>query len=372
VTDKQLPDEILSDVPNPLEATKGAMPQAKPPAILRGWKKLGELEGALETEPKPRAWLLLQQGGNGIVPLGKVGLFAAAGGVGKTMACLQLALAVATGKKWLGAFSVAPEGVGRVLLALGEEDEDEVVRRVFYCARAMQLTDEEKRLACERIVVLPLAGTHVSLTAGIDENEVETPAAKQLLGKLEADAGEDGWRLIVLDPLARFAGPDAEKDNAAATRFVETVERFCAVKGRPTVLVVHHSAQHARVGDASHADANADASQMARGATGLTDGGRFVLTLQNERTTIGMPQLERLAILRAPKTNLSPPLDDEVMLRREGRNMGALIALDSADKSRVLEDRKKRREPKNAADKPKPKADKPKPNLSGYGPQGTT
>lgn|GEM_PF-2824382 len=351
MTDKQLDDEELVVIPKPAEPAKTG--------ILAAWKRLV----LADAEPPPRRWLLRQRNGNGIVPLGKVGLFAAAGGVGKTMASLQLALAVATGKDWLGEFKVPAEGQGRVLLALGEEDEEEVSRRMFYCARAMGLTPEERRLACERIVVLPLAGMHVSLTGALDAEKIETAEAESLLAQLRTEAGEEGWRLVVLDPLARFAGPDAEKDNAAATRFVETVERFCSVPGNPTVLVVHHSAQHARGGDASQADPNADASQMARGATGLTDGARFVLTLQNERTTIGEPELERLAILRAPKTNLSPPLVDEVMLRRHAANMGALIALDEPDRGRVLDDRKKRasksEQPSSVAKKRASKGGKP-------------
>lgn len=346
MNNRQLPDELVVDIPKPAEAPKDV------PAIVRVWKRLGDLEGALDREPPPRPWLLTQRNGDGLVPLGKVGVFAAAGGVGKTMACLQLALAVATGRDWLGAFRVPPEGAGRVLLALGEEDEEEVTRRFFFCARAMKLTDEDKRLARERIVVLPLAGTHVSLTGALDDEKVETDASEALIGKLRAEAGEEGWRLVVLDPLARFAGPDAEKDNSAATRFVETVERLCSVPGRPTVLVVHHSAQHARGTDASQSDPNADASLHARGATGLTDGARFVMILQNERTTIGEQQLDRLAILRAPKTNLSPPLDDEVMLRRDLANMGALIALDKADMARVRDDREKRKSKGKPATKP--------------------
>ena len=62
------------------------------------------------TPPPPRRWLLRdarKENRDGVLPLGKVGLLAAAGGVGKTTANTQLTLAVASGTTWLGAFEVA-------------------------------------------------------------------------------------------------------------------------------------------------------------------------------------------------------------------------------------------------------------------------
>ncbi len=365
MTPKPIP--IMADA----EAVACAAPDAPP--ILQNWTRLADLGDDLFTAvPPERQWLLrrLDKGGKherGVVPLGKVGIFAAAGGVGKTMASLQLALSVATGKPWLGehGFTVPAKCQGRVLLALGEEEIDEVRRRLFHAAQAMSLTEKDQLLARERVVVLPLAGKHVALTRAPNADGVETDAAKALRDKLHHEAGDEGWRLVVLDPLARFAGPEAEKDNAAATRFIETIEQFCQVKGNPTVLVVHHSAQHARGGDPSKADPNRDASQLARGATGITDGARFVLTLENERTTINDLRLERIAILKAPKTNLSPPLDGDVLLGRNPNNMGALFALDFGDTTRVKESRDEatRDRAQNRKKNKKPSDDEPEPEV---------
>ena len=89
-----------------------------------------------ETAPPARRWLLRDaRTGNreGVFPLGKVGLLAAAGGAGKTTAVVQLSVAVATQTTWLGAFEI-PEA-GKVLLALGEEDGQEAHRRIHRAAR---------------------------------------------------------------------------------------------------------------------------------------------------------------------------------------------------------------------------------------------
>jgi RecA-family ATPase len=310
----------------------GAAAESHP--IVRQWKALGELGTVFDEKPPRRRWLL-RRAEDGVFPLGKLGILAAAGGVGKTMACVQLALAVATGRKWLEAFDMAPEGIGRVLLALGEEDEEEVRRRMYNAARAMSLGERERRDALERIVVLPLAGCHVALTQNDDSaGSIDTEAANVLRRKMDE---ESDWRLVVLDPLSRFAGPDAETNNAAATRFIETAESLCKVPGAPAVLVVHHSAQHARAGDLRRAGEPRDASLVARGATGITDGARWVASLDSLHTGLEEEQLAHLGVLTIVKNNYAPMMHDPILLRRLRDHGGALRALDAYDIQRVKE-----------------------------------
>ena len=342
------PQKIDDEIESTPEATTTPT-EAKAHPILAAWSKLGDLGPVFAEALPPRRWLL-KRDGNGVLPLGKLGIFAAAGGAGKTMACIQLALAVATGRQWLGAFDVPVEGVGHVLLALGEEDAEEVRRRMYHAAKAMKLTDGEKAKALESIVVIPLAGTHVALTQSEGKgDDVETGAAKALRERMTS--GGDGWRLVIFDPLARFAGADAEKDNAAATRFIETAESFCKLPGSPSVLIVHHSAQHARGGDSSKAEANRDASQVARGATAITDGARWVASLTTEYTTIGEPQLERLAAFQVIKSNYAAPMRESLMLRYQFDHGGALVALDVDDNNKLKADREQRSQPAKAAKK---------------------
>lgn len=317
---------------DPADGPMVVMSAPPPPhPIVQHWKELGELGDVFGKAPRPRRWLLRD-----VLPLGKLGVLAAAGGVGKTMAIVQLSLSVATGKDWLGTFTVPTESTGRVLLALGEEDEEEVHRRLYNAARAMSLSAEEKELALKRIVVLPLAGTHVALTHGTNAGDIETDAHKALLQKMQSHA--DDWRLVVFDPLARFAGPDAEKDNAAATRFVETAESFCKAPGTPTVLLIHHSAQHARGESGAAGD---DASHAARGATGLTDGSRWVASLRDRKVPCDdadiRRRLGRLAELRIHKNNYAKRIDDAILLRRCDEHGGALVALDDADRALIAE-----------------------------------
>lgn len=247
----------------------------------------------LARAPQPRDWLL-KQGAEGLFPAGKCGLLVAPGGVGKTMALAQLALAIASGFDWLGrdggrqGYSVPKRG--KVLLVLGEEDREEAHRRLYAAAQNRQafafadaaeleheaFAEERRAEAAARITLLTLAGMPCSFISRADRyNEPTTSSFLDAFrAKLEREAGEEGWRAIIIDPLSRFAGLDAETDNACATRFVQAIEKLATVKGHPGIVVSHHTAKVAR----SDKDFGADAA-AARGSSALVDGFRWVANL---------------------------------------------------------------------------------------------
>lgn len=227
------------------------------------WRTLAEAGVTFADPPPRRAWLLTIDG-EGALPLGKCGVLAAGGGTGKTMALVQLALAVATGRPWLDRFQVARPG--RVLLALAEEDLEEVTRRLYRAACAMDLDRAQRAEAAARIVALPLAGTPCALTLKDKQgNTNEAPA----LAALRERMSESEWSLVLLDPLSRWAGDDTEIDNAAATRFVQAVETLVSAPGSPAVLVAHHSSKSSAASGAANV----------RGASGIVDGFRWAATM---------------------------------------------------------------------------------------------
>src|SRR5690606_14405710 len=100
----------------------------------------------LTDEPPPQRWLLMrwyQRRDHGVFPRGRTGLLTATGGVGKTYALIQLALAVAGGGFWLDTFRATE--AGHVCLALAEEDADEARRRLWRAANALELSTEQRR-----------------------------------------------------------------------------------------------------------------------------------------------------------------------------------------------------------------------------------
>lgn len=271
------------------------------PSVLDGpWQTLAERGVDIAAHPPNRRWLL-KVDGEGALPMGKAGVLAAGGGTGKTMVLVQLALAVASGKFWLDTFRVTSPG--NVLIALGEEDAEEVHRRFHRAGAAMGLSNEEARQATERIVALPLAGLPVALTAKDAHGNTTTTATLETMRKR---LGEREWSLVILDPFARFAGDDAEIDNAAATRFVQAVESLTKSPGNPTVLVAHHSSQASLK----------DGDPNVRGATAIVDGFRWATTMiacegmHNETKVRGVK-------LHLRKTNYTKPWPDKYLVWSE-------------------------------------------------------
>lgn len=292
------------------------------------WKAL-EPE-ALIQPPPPRTWLLRhptrgwsfapEGTGDGLLPLGKAGVLAAAGGVGKTTALVQLAVSVATGRKWLSHFDVAEDARGgQVLLALAEEDGEECQRRLYNVCNALRLTDVERTLLVRQLQILPLAGKPVGLLKYQADGRAfdETADLRRLRALLERDANQNprsAWKLIVLDPLARWAGVAVESDNDAATRFVQVVESLTTVPGNPTVLLAHHSSKNAR--RAGEADS--------RGVSGIVDALRWEGQLVAEKGG-GVT-------FRQSKSNYSIPMHEPLALVSEDAVLRATTSADDAAK----------------------------------------
>lgn len=290
----------------------------------------------LDKAPPPRDWLLTRpksecdREAEGFFPCGKVGILAAAGGTGKTMALIQLALAVATGEKWLGHYSTPKPG--RVLLALGEEDAEEMRRRIHQAVTALNMTPQAKAHAMARIDVLPLAGEAVAFvnkdpkTGEVGERLSIEQLREQLRERVQNTEGEPGhepWRLLVLDPLSRFAGPDSETDNAAATRFVQAVESLTKVPGNPAVLLAHHTTKSTRGKDTDSLDSTA-----ARGASALVDGVRWVATLLADKSD-DSDEL-RTVTLQLAKSNYTAPAPKHQVKRGD---FGVLVELTNTERA---------------------------------------
>ncbi len=192
-----------------------------------------------------------------------------------------------------------------MLLALAEEDGEELDRRIHDLARGMHLTDEQVRLVEQNVVALGLSGEVTSLVTQDGRETVET----DVLAYFRRRLAEGQWSLIVLDTLTRFAGGDTEKDAAQATRFIQAVESLCKVPGSPTVLVAHHTNKISRAEGATTSAANS------RGSSALTDGARWVANLEAVSD-----ESVRLQITKSNYAVAGGP----VMLARDSDNGGCL------------------------------------------------
>ncbi len=234
---------------------------------------------SLQKANKPREQLLYVENNEkkiDYLPKGKTGLLVARGGCGKTQALAQLGFSIATGIDWLDTFKVTKPG--KVALLLGEEDQEEIERRLKYIIGHERAGEDETRkkelqkMVSERLYIAGLLGQDVSLISGENKRDrgnegAKTAFATSLIRRLNKMGP---WDLIVLDPLSRFAGPDSEKDNFIATRFIEACEELTTISGNPTVIVASH---------VSKQDTKDGENLTPRGSSAFYDGARWVASM---------------------------------------------------------------------------------------------
>lgn len=165
---------------------------------------------------------------------GKYSVLAGPGGTSKTMLALSLAAQVAIGKDWAG----HKVGKGAALLILGEEDADEVHRRVN--AVAKNLSPGEQGDLVAGIRVIPACGRDLRLVrlnqgnpepTGLDTQIVET--AEQL----ETEAKKN-VRLIVIDH-ARLVGAGDTNDASHVTELTRVLTSIADRTGAAVLLIGH-------------------------------------------------------------------------------------------------------------------------------------
>jgi RecA-family ATPase len=261
----------------------------------------------------------------GVFPLGKVGQLIAEGGAGKTFALCQLAVAVATGTRWLDTFESTK---GRVLLVLGEEDAEESRRRLYHAANVRHGTRPDPG----SIEVLPLAGESCALLEHDEHrNATETGFLEQLREYVQAA----DFRLVVVDPLSRFAGPDAEKDNAAATRFMQALESLAAPDR--CILNAHHTNKLSRQGGPVDGSSG-------RGSSAFFDGARWQCSISVQYLPVEGAEerahLGEVVTLAITKSNYAAK-PEPVLLRRDTEHEGALVPIDDADRELVAAARRR-------------------------------
>ena len=247
-------------------------------------------EGAdwLRDKPPARVWLATDVGKKGVLSRAVVAILASAGGVGKTFALCELAILVAAGstdtdhqRLWLDNLRV---NGGRVLFLAGEESADELRRRLHAVTERLLAAEKEfpRGLLDEvrrRLVVVPSAGmTDLPLLEAINGGNLH-PSHRHAEIVDALKQGDDPFVLVIVDPLARWAAGEIDKDNAAACAVISALEAFIPAGARdgeagPCVLVAHHTSKAGRTGDIAD-----DASKI-RGASALTDNARWAALLE--------------------------------------------------------------------------------------------
>lgn len=276
-----------------------------------------------------------------VIPQGDVGLFIAAGGTGKTQLLMQLTASLATGSKWLDYF-VRGDAEGKVVYIFGEEGLSRIKRRFQRIFNDLNFDEKQIRMFDENVCFLSMH--KIQSTFSDQDNSFQ----KRIFKYLNKHAGKNGWSLVILDPASRFLPKDAEVDNASATAFIRECEKLSELPGNPTILVSHHVNKSSINGAKLFSD-EFDSNQAAsRGASGLVDGARFVINVDNILKEDWLKTTEyrdrKLIKIRHSKINCGPFMKS---INAVVDNDGVIYALDESieedlklAKSRFNSDRK--------------------------------
>lgn len=299
--------QALQDVENVPAFVEGVrarferMHEALKPAPTVALRTLAEYRAAgedwLGTLPNEAQVLLKTPDGAPFVRDSRVGLIVAPGGTGKTFALIDLARAIACGGSWFETYPVQRKG--RVLLALGEEDNEEIRRRLYKASRLM--SDYERAEVERNLVPLGLMGQRIGM---MERGQDGNARASAWYGQLTEQLTKSGpWRCIILDPWSRWGGPEVETDAHAATLGVSMLEALTKLPGNPAVIVAHHTRK-------AQAGQKQDANDT-RGSSAFVDGARWVCNMARRGKT-------RLIELAVTKANYTVPGEPLVLARGDG------------------------------------------------------
>jgi hypothetical protein len=274
-SDPGLPDSTLLPIKPPTDDAVGEF-SLDPPSSSNGEDDLTpEEKEALERKAKRKAAIEKGRLHPGHVawrtPLpfdfvlpglqaGEVGMLPAPGGTGKTFLMLQLAMSIATGTAFAGAWDAPKKG--RVVFVTAEDTLHILQHRLFYMRPDISWQPD----LIQNMEVISLAGQIPRLLeVGRNRNPVRGEWFDDIL-ELAKDA-----RLLIVDPLSRFHSCD-ENDASHMTTLVQTFEAIASMTGC-AILFTHHSNKNAQ----QHGAGGSQAS--ARGSSALTDGVRWQMNM---------------------------------------------------------------------------------------------
>lgn len=211
----------------------------------------------------------------GRIPLGAPCLLAGQGDIGKGIATLDLALKVA-GRPSMGdppmAFGGLIRAHGRVVIIAGEDDKNAIHQRLERLVDPADLEWLRDRLI---IVPLPNAGGNYPLLRSTGRGLEITEEGGRLRDEL---AAIEELRLIILDPLSRFAQANLEREVDAGQMLLGWLGSIAA-ELRATVLLTHHMAKDRDSAKNKEKDEVARQRELVRGSSGIVDGVRSVYCL---------------------------------------------------------------------------------------------
>ncbi|HVY05208.1 MAG TPA: AAA family ATPase [Burkholderiales bacterium] len=257
----------------------------------------GTLSAAITQIPPPRDFVL-----RGLLLAGKPAILGGFGGTFKTQFLLQAAVCIALGLPFI---EIAATAAGAVVLVLGEEDQEEVERRVGAIVHAMQLSSEQVALLTQRLLVFPAAGEDIRLTHSVGGAVVASGLTETLVQCCIEHAARCGLpvRLIGLDHFMLLSGGELNS-NEDATAYSRQTQRLAVATGAAVLTLAHSPKSSASKEEKDQHDV--------LGAAANVNNARLAALLvrmsPKQAKTYGVPpeQRHQYVELSAPKNNYGP------------------------------------------------------------------
>ena len=208
-------------------------------------------------KPEPQKFLV-----EGLIPIGKPGILAAVGGVGKSLSVIQLALSICCGGRWWGKDIVER---GNSVIFCAEDDLMEIHRRLDL------LDPKGKRFnSSYEVYVFPVPEQKEPMI--LLREEGITPIAQELVEELKAIPD---LKLVCFDPLQAFTTGNVSSSNEAGQLWGSYCANISARLGCAT-LTIHHLNKGALANDSD--DAMSHRAEI-RGASSITDSVRWAIAM---------------------------------------------------------------------------------------------
>lgn len=237
----------------------------------------------------PRRWLV-----PGLIPWRNVVLFSGDGGLGKSLLMLQLQVATATGRRWIGR-DVEP---CRSLGLYCEDEADELHRRLDNIRRHHEVEFGD----LENMTTAPRVGEDNLLGVGVNVGVIEPT---DLYGALLKNCRDFGAQLVIIDTVADVYGAN-ENIRAEVRTFVGLMRRL-AIEIDGSVMLTSHPSQ-----------AGLNTGTGISGSTAWHASVRSRLYLTQPGVDEGDEQRPDERVLKTMKSNYGPAGDDIGLTWRDG------------------------------------------------------
>lgn len=189
--------------------------------------------------------------------MGRVGGLVSAGGIGKSMLALELAVAVASPLKEANLLGIDIPKHGRVLYLSGEDDIEEFQNRMHSIHKILELSGKGDEIVAHLEQNLEIVDLEDSPRDFLEYTVFE-----------KFNAWAKGARLVIIDTLSMFHSGD-ENSNTEMSKLVSRF-KLLAKRNGCCVLYLHHTSK----GMAK--DNRQDEQQSTRGASALVDNCRMI------------------------------------------------------------------------------------------------